>query len=286
MKRQLITLLLTALLLTGCAPAKLPTVTTAPVYTTIAITTQDREEPLPPIQHPEFPGVLHSGIGSATTQHTYTENDDVIFRVSMTLPVASIVGDSNLQMTLEGRLFIIESQLKKEVDQLYKRYLNDYRMGREGMAIPSVTIRFQLNYFTTDALSITYTFSETTWDGLVYTHLYHTNLDLRVGSSMLLSSLMKDRPQIAMEMLIFNALANQSIDGLYANAAQIILDELDYSWHISPGQLHIHIEPGVIAPISSGEVMLTFTEDELEHLLSDYGKALICTSEPIAVFAN
>ena len=278
MKRQLITVLLAALLLTGCAPAKLPVVTTTPDITTVATTTDAVEEPLPPIQNPEFPGSLHSGIGRYTTQQTYTENEDVIMRVSMTLPVASIVGDKSLQTTLETRLAAIESQLKKEIDQLYKRYLSDYRAGRTGIAVPSVVVRFQLNYFTTEALSLSYIFSETTWDGLMYTHLYHSNLDLRVGSSMMLSSLMKDRPQIAMEMLIPTALTAQSIDGMYSNAAQIILDNLDELWHIAPGELHLHIEPGVIAPLSSGEVMLVFSEDQLEHLLSDYGKALICST--------
>lgn len=278
MKRQLITVLLAALLLTGCAPAQLPVNTTVPDYTTVATTTHAVEDPLPPIQNPEFPGSLHSGIGRYTTQQTYTENDDVIMRVSMTLPVASIVGDKSLQTTLESRLAVIESQIENEVDELYKRYLSDYRDGREGIAVPSVVVRFQLNYFTTEALSLTYIFSETTWDGLMYTHLYHSNLDLRVGSSMMLSSLMKDKPQIAMEMLISTALATQSIDGVYSNAAQIILENLDRSWHISPGELHLHVEPGVIAPLSSGEVILVFSEEQLEHLLSDYGKALICTT--------
>ena len=286
MKRQLIIILLTALSLTGCAPAKLPPVTTAPIYTTVATTTQIPKDPLPPIRNPEFPGALHSGIGRVTTQQTYTENDDIILRVSMTLPVASIVGDKALQETLESRLLLIESRLKKEIDQLYKRYLADYQAGREGLAVPSVAIRFQLNYFTTEALSLTYILSETTWDGLVYTHLYHSNLDLRVGSSMLLSSLMKDNPKISMEGLIANALSNQSIDGLYSNATRIVLDNLDYSWHISPQQLHIHMEPGVVAPLSSGEVMLTFSENVLEHLLSDYGKELICSEGRMNVSNN
>ena len=92
---------------------------------------------------------------------------------------------------------------------------------------------------------------------------------------MLLSSLLKESPQIGLEMLIANQLNEKAIDGLYPTAVKSILDNLEKSWHISPGHLHVHIEPGVIAPLSSGEIMLVFSKAELEHLLSAYGQALI-----------
>ena len=275
MKRTLILMLIVAGLLSSCAPAKVPPITLDTQTTTDVTTSIQSEEPLPPIYTPVFPGAVQSGIGRETTQYTYKENDQTILNVSMTMPIANIAGDKTLQSTLENRLAQIETQLQKEIESLYKRYLQDFRAGREGIVTPTVTIRFQLNYFTTEALSITYIFSETTWDGLLYTHLYHSNLDLRSGSFMLLDKLLKESPQIGLEMLISNQLNEQNIGGLYPNAIQIVMDNLDKTWHISPGYLHVHMEAGVIAPLSCGEIMLVFSKAEVEHLLSEQGKALI-----------
>lgn len=275
MKRQLIALSLVAGFLAGCAPAKEPFITNETAQTTGVTTTESSDETLPPIQPPNFPNTPQGGIGKETTQYSYTEGDTTILKVSMTMPIASIVGDETLQATLESRLALVETQLQKEIDQLYRRYLQDYQAGKTGITVPSVMIRFQLNYFTAEAASMTYIFSETTWDGLVYTHLYHSNLDLRVGSTMQLSALLTDGMLSGMESIIAKKLTEQAVDGQYENALQIIMDDLDSAWYILPGYLQIHMESGKIAPISSGEVVLSFSEEELSHLLSDYGKALL-----------
>jgi hypothetical protein len=63
--------------------------------------------------------------------------------------------------------------------------------------------------------------------------------------------------------------------GLYANAEQILASRIDSSWFIAGGQLTVILEAGVIAPLSSGDVVVTFAEKDLQGLLSDYGKALL-----------
>lgn len=275
MKRQLIALLLLCGVFTACAPVKTKPVTNETERTTEVTTLASPEDTLQPIQPPEFPNSPQGGIGKYTTQYNLTENDTVILKVSMTMPVASITGDDTLQATLESRLALVEDRLNSEINQLYNRYLQDYHAGHTGITVPSVMIRFQLNYFTADSASMTYFFSETTWDGLVYTHLFHYNLDLRVGSTMQLSALLNEDGFSGLERIVSDKLSQQSVEGQYDNALEIIMEKLDSAWHISPGHLHIHMESGQIAPLGSGEVMLSFSEEELSKLLSDYGKALL-----------
>lgn len=275
MKHKLIAVGLLCVLLTACAPDQDASVTEDPEESTSVTTTLNAEDSLPPIVPPSFDGTVQSGIGEKTEQYRYTEGEYTVLNVSLTLPVANVEGNEALQKTLSERLDALRKDLEAEIDRLYQQYLSDYKAGREGLTTPSVQVRFELHYFTAEAVSMTYILTETTGDGMVYTHSYHSNLDLRVGSEIRLTSLLKDEKTDGLLTLLIERLKASPPEGIYENAEQILSARLDSAWYIAGGNLLILLEPGEIAPLSSQSILLTFTEAELSELLSDYGKALL-----------
>ena len=275
MKHKLIALVLLCLILSSCAPEREPPAPEQTTVTTQATTTQFTDDPLPPIIGPEIPGGLQSGIGEKTSRFSYKEGEEVLLNVSLSLPVASVVGDDALQQTLSAQLSAVEKDLQNRIDLLYQQYLRDYQSGIDGLTTPSVQVRFDLHYFTTEAVSMTYIFSETTRDGIVHLSRHHTNLDLRVGSEIRLLAILKEETTDGLMSLVIDKLASNSPDGLYSNAEQILESKLSSAWYITNGNLSILLDAGEIAPVSSGDILITFSESELQELLSDYGKTLL-----------
>lgn len=275
MKKKLIALGLLCALFTACAPEQEPPAPDHTTVTTQVTTTLPPDDPLPPIVGPSIPGGLQSGIGEKTDRFSYTQEEDVLLNVTMTLPVASVEGDDTLRQTLAAQLSAVEEELQQRIELLHQQYLRDYQAGIDGLTTPSVQIRFDLHYFTTEAASLTYIFTETTRDGMVRTERYHSNLDLRVGSRIRLSALLKEDTTDGLLSMTMDKLTADSPDGLYENAQQILGAKLSSAWYITEGTLSILLEAGEIAPLSSGNILITFTEAELQGLLSDYGKALL-----------
>lgn len=273
--KLIVTGLLCCCLLTACAPENEPPDSVDPEETAATSTTANTNDQLPTIIPPDFSNTVQGGIGETTGQYSYTEGEYTVLNVTLRMPVANIEGNDALQQTVSDRLNAMQEELERKIEQLYQQCLTDYRAGRESLTTPSVQVRFEVHYFTADALSMTYVLTETTGDGMVYTHRYHSNLDLRVGSEIRLISLLADGKTDGLLALMQTKLTESAPDGLYDGAAQKLQTLMDASWYISEGKLSICLEAGTVAPISSGVVLLSFTETELDALLSDYGKALL-----------
>lgn len=267
--------LLLCAVLSACAPEKDPFNTDEGDITTALTTTRDPSNTYSPVDPPDFPAVVQSGIGETTETLRYTEGEHTILNVTMILPVANVEGNDTLQATLSARLDTLHKQLRQEIDRLYQQYLADYKAGREGLTTPSVQVRFELHYFTSEAASMTYILTETTGDGIVYTYSYHSNLDLRVGSEIRLTALLTDGKVDGLLTLLQSKLTASPPEGLYDNTLQNLETVLDGSWYIADGKLAIQLAAGTIAPLSSGNILLTFTKAELDGLLSAYGQALL-----------
>ncbi len=272
-KFPLVALLLCALCLASCAPDQPPenSEQSDPQVTTPQSTTVTYPTVIPPDLKPG----VQSGIGQTTEQIRYAEGEHTVLNVTLTLPVANVEGNATLQATLAAKLDATHRAIRQEIEDLYRQYLADYKAGREVLTTPSVQVRFALHYFSAEAASMTYILTETTGDGIVYSHSYHSNLDLRVGSSIHLSSLLAEGKTEGLLALLTQTLQDDPPEGLYPGAADQLDALLENAWYISEGRLTVLFEAGKIAPLSSGDISLSFTEDRLGELLSDYGKALL-----------
>lgn len=266
--------LLVTQFLTGCAPRQEPAYTSE---TTEALTTLETTEittaltvvPDSPIQTPI------GGIGEKSDRYDVTVGETKLMSVSLTLPVASITGNEELQAMLTERLALIEGEIDSYIEGLRVKYEADHAAGREGLAIPSIRVRFELNYFTANAASLTYFYNETTAEGRTIDYSRFCNIDLRAGSEILLSALLNDGTSDKLAGMVSEAVAATETDGLYSGQQSLIADLLDERWYLTRNSIDFRFSAGELAPVSSGEITVSLNKQALADLLSSYGSALI-----------
>lgn len=274
----ILTAALLCLGLSACAPEATPAVTTAqtaltttaePIDATTALTTGKDE----PIQVPV------GGIGEKSERFDYTKDEKTVLSVTLSLPVASITGDDALQSTLTGRLDAIEAEIRGYAEDLRDKYEADIASGKEGLAVPSLQVRFALNYFTSEAAGLTYFYNETTSEGITLRYSRFCNVDLRVGSEIQLSALLNEGASDTLANRISEAVGQSGTAGLYEGRKDLITDLMDERWYMTRTELVFCFGPGDLAPVSSGEILVRFDKAALADLLSSYGSALIEDNE-------
>lgn len=266
--------LLLTMLLTACAPVgdETPVTSLTTEETTVetqATTTVQTTDNNLPIATPV------GGIGEKSEQYSITKGNKTLMNISLSLPVASTTGDQSLQETLTARLDLIEAEIRSTIDGLSQKYEADITAGREGLATPSFGVRFELNYFTSEAASLTYFYSETTSDGLSIAYTRFCNIDLRVGSEILLSALIGEGKADLLTAKLKEAVASSGIDGLYEGQDDLITDLMNSRWYLTRNSIAFRFSPGDLAPVSSGEITVSLDKAALAELLSSYGSALI-----------
>lgn len=236
-----------------------------PTSSTTVLTTGSDE----PVQVPV------GGIGEKSDRYDLTKGDQTVLSVSLSLPVASITGNEALQATLTERLDAIEAEIRSYAEHLRVKYEADMASGVEGLATPSLQVRFALNYFTSEAAGLTYFYNETTSEGRTISYSRFCNVDLRVGSEILLSALLNEGAQDKLATKISETVGQSDTVGLYAGLKDLISDLMDERWYMTRSALVFCFSPGDLAPVSSGEIQVSFDKAELTDLLSSYGSALI-----------
>lgn len=265
--------LILPLLLTACAHERQPSDTTAysteqtdiqTVLTTVE--TAVNTDPLP---------VPVGGIGETSERYDITKGDRTVLSVSLTLPVANITGNQSLQTELSERLSTYETEIRGHIDSLSAKYEADLDAGKEGLATPSLQVRFELNYFTADAISLTFFYNETTSEGRTIAYARFCNIDLRVGSEIRLSALLTEGGSGLLATKLKEAVESSQTEGLYAGQKDLITDLLEERWYMTRNSLEFRFSSGDLAPVSSGEITVSLDKEELADLLNSYGSALI-----------
>lgn len=266
--------LTTVMLLTACAPGREPSQTTVgtteltsaePAVTTVSTTVVEYQPTTP----------IVGGIGEKNEQYDVTNKNTTLLSVSLSLPVASITGNETLQATLAERLDAIEREIRDYIDLLGSKYKADASAGKGALTTPSVRVRFELNYFTSEAASLTYFYNETTSEGRTISYTRFCNVDLRVGSEILLSALLSEGAQEKLTAKLVEAVGETATDGLYDGQSELIADLLESSWYMTRETLSFRFSPGDLAPVNSGEISVSLDKEALADLLSSYGSALI-----------
>lgn len=266
--------LLLTLLLSACAPEQ-----GDPINTTTQASELTTEQPITTtgstMGNDDPISVPTGGVGEKSERYDITQGDRTLLSVSLSLPVASITGNDDLQTKLTARLDAIEAEIRDYAEQLGEKYRADIAAGREGLATPSVRVRFELNYFTSEATALTYFYNETTSEGRIITYKRFCNIDLRVGSDILLSALLNEGANDLLIKRIGEAVKASGAVGLYEGQAELISELLNSSWYMTRDSLVFCFSPGDLAPVSSGEIEVRLDKDALADLLSSYGSALI-----------
>ncbi len=262
------------MLLTACAPERDATVTTSvlteltsgePVTTTTLLPTVDDDPVTVPM----------GGIGEKSERYEIKQGNRTLLSVSLILPVASITGNETLQATLTARLDERETEIRDYVEYLGEKYRADSAAGKDTLATPALQVRFSLNYFTADAAGLTYYYNETTSEGRTVSYARFSNIDLRVGSEILLSALLNEGASDTLVTKVKEAVEALGIDGLYEGQKALITDLVSSRWYMTRDLLVFCFSPGDLAPVSSGQITVELDKETLADLLSSYGSALI-----------
>lgn len=270
----IITALVLSLLLTACAPEKSPQETTALSTEQTSVETAPATVTQTTVMGDVIP-VPMGGIGEYSEQYEVTKWGVTVLSVSLVLPVANITGNDSLQTALAERLDANEAEIRGYIDNLASKYETDLISGKTGLATPSVQVRFELNYFTADATSLTFFFNETTSEGRTVSYARFCNIDLRVGSEIRLSALLNEGGSDQLANKIKEAVEASGTDGLYAGQKDLIADLLEERWYMTRHTLEFRFSPGDLAPVSSGEITVSLDKETLAQLLNSYGGALI-----------
>lgn len=266
--------ILLTMLLTACAPEWDATVTTTesteltsvePVATTT----------VPPTGSDDPITVPVGGIGEKSERFEIKQGNRTLLSVSLALPVASITGNESLQATLTERLGEREAEIRDYAERLGEKYRADSAAGKDALAMPALQVRFSLNYFTSEAISLTYFYNETTSEGRTVSYARFTNIDLRVGSEILLSALLNEGASDTLVTKVHQAVEASGADGLYEGQKTLITDLMNSRWYMTRDSLVFCFSPGDLAPVSSGQITVNLDKETLADLLSSYGSALI-----------
>lgn len=273
-RHTMISALVLSVLLTACAPEKAPSETTALTTEPTSVETAEVTETQAPVIGDLIPVPL-GGIGEKSEQYEVTKWGVTVLSVSLTLPEANITGNDSLQTALTERLDANEEEIRSYVDSLAAKYEDDLISGKTGLATPSVQIRFELNYFTADAISLTFFYNETTSEGRTAAYARFCNIDLRAGSEIRLSALLNEGGADQLATKIKEAVEASGSEGLYAGQKDLITDLLEERWYMTRQTLEFRFSPGDLAPVSSGEITVSLDKAALADLLNSYGSALI-----------
>lgn len=215
------------------------------------------------------------GIGEKSERYEVTHNDKSVLSVTLNLPVATVTGNDTLQTMLAERLDLIENEIRGYADSLGEKYKADSADGKQLLATPALQVRFALNYFTAEAASLTYFYNETTSEGRTISYTRFCNIDLRVGSEIMLSALLNEGAEGKLVSRVKDAVAATGTDGLYSGQSDLIAELLNENWYMTRDSIAFRFSPGDLAPVSSGEILVKFDREALADLLSNYGTALI-----------
>lgn len=266
------------LFLSACAPDSDPPVTensstvsstTEPPLSSSITSTRDPDIVDPPI----VPSI--GGIGEKSDRYDVVHEGKNVLSVSLSLPEASVTGNDSLQATLTARLEAIEADINGYIQALSEKYKEDILSGRDMLATPTISVRFSLNYFTSEAASLTYFYNETTSDGRVISYTRFCNVDLRVGSEIVLAALLNSGADEQLILRVRDAVRATDTVGLYEGQKELIAELLDSTWYMTTTALAFRFSPGDLAPVNSGEILVTLEKEAIADLLSSYGSALI-----------
>ena len=236
-------------------------------------TTQTTTTVKKPISDPAGPGIIPiiGGVRAESESYQVKQNGVVALEVNLSLPVAEIEDNEEVQQKLTERLDAIRTDLDGYIKSLEEQYKNMISLGSPPLFTPVITVSFELNYFTEKAMSLSFYITEVNGYGVTTLSGRHYNYEFDFASIITFSAAFSDGDAL------INAICEKAKErsDLFPNHDALISSLADSSWYFADGSIVFKFNPYDIAPASCGYVVFEFTTDEISDYISDYGKDLL-----------
>ena len=210
------------------------------------------------------------GVRAETESYQVKQNGAVALEVSLSLPVAEIDGDKEIEKKLSERLDAIKDDLDIYIKGLESQYKTMISLGSKPLFTPRISVSFELSYFTKKAMSLTFNITEVNGFGVTTRSSRHYNYEFDFASSITFSAVFSDR-----EGLINAVIAKaEKKEDLFKNYEELIPSLIDGCWYVTDRHVVFSFDPYQIAPASSGFITFEFERSEIADYVSDYGKDL------------
>ncbi len=237
--------------------------------TTLSGTTSTTTNNEKPDDRPSIVPII-GGVTSESENYTVKEGGVVALEVRLSLPVAQIEDNPEVEAKLKERLTLIRQDLDVYISELETQYKEMISLGHSPLFTPRIDVSFELNYFTAKAMSLSFNITEVNGFGVTTKSSKHYNYEFDFASSISFGSAFEDRQGV---INLLCSKASQRND-LYVNCEELISSLAETSWYISQNKIVFSFNPYAVAPASCGYVVFEFTKDELAPFVSDYGKDL------------
>ena len=210
------------------------------------------------------------GVRAETENYQVKQNGTVALEVSLSLPVAEIDGNEEIEKKLSERLDAIKDDLDLYIEGLENQYKSMISLGSKPLFTPRISVSFELSYFTKKAMSLTFNITEVNGFGVTTRSSRHYNYEFDFASSITFSAVFSDRDGL------INAVTAKAEkkDSLFKNYKELIPSLIDGCWYVTDRHVVFSFDPYQIAPASSGFITFEFERSEIADYVSDYGKDL------------
>ena len=277
MKKYLSMLLAAVLLLSLIACASNPNNETSntdpPENTDNDITTSLSTTTKPTVNPDTTPSItpINGGVTSTNQKYTVKQGKVVALEVDLSLPVADISGNAEVEEKLTLHLESIKKDITDYIGNMEEYYKTTIALGGSHLFVPRISVSFELNHFTEKAMSISFNITEVNGYGVTTQTSRHYNYEFDFASNVTFTAFFTNTD--AVTSAICQKLSDRK--DIYANTEEIIPVLVKDCWYFSDDKIVFVFNPYDIAPASSGYITVTFGTSELSDYMSDYGKDLL-----------
>jgi len=220
---------------------------------------------------------VRGGVSSEERHITVSEDGITALEVSLSLPVVEVYENDAVQEQVNEKIKSITEEIYEYVDAVKMDYISAAKSGSSSLVIPSLSVGFTLNYFTSKAVSLTFTFTEINGYGNTSRSCQYYNFELDTyGAEITLDTLFSSRTSDnrAEVIRLIKERASQRAD-LFPDHNALIESLAQSSWYISGSRIIFRFDPYTLAPASVGFITFEFEAGELASLMSEYGRDLL-----------
>ena len=199
------------------------------------------------------------------------QNENLAVYAKILSPEVIFYNNESLQNTVNANLLYVSNEIKAKVDSICQRYVDADVSSY--LTTPNVLVDYSLEYYTKEAMSLKFQFTETDNNAMTHVSYLTYNLDLTTGSIINSAMMFNQSDLNDISSLVAQKLSENGYT-IFQDGKALVEKYFANRWYIEFEKLNLSFNPGEIAAISEGGIEISLSLEEISPMLSQYGKAL------------